>query len=51
VATEAGSALSYDLVSNQYTYLWKTLKTATGCRELVLRFRDGSELRAVFNLR
>ena len=49
--TQASSALSYDSVNGQYTYLWKTVKTDTGCRELVLRFRDGSELRAVFNLR
>ncbi len=45
------SALTCDPISTQYTYTWKTAKTMTGCRDLVLRFRDGSTLRALFNLR
>jgi hypothetical protein len=43
-------ALSYDGTSGQYTYVWKTPRT-TGCRDLVLRFRDGSELTSRFLLR
>jgi hypothetical protein len=45
------SALTYDAASGTYTYTWKTLKTARGCVDLVLRFRDGSQLTARFNLR
>jgi hypothetical protein len=49
--TDASATLTYDPVSTQYTYAWKTAKTMTGCRELVLRFRDGSQLQVLFNLR
>jgi hypothetical protein len=43
--------LSFDARSGRYTYVWKTAKGTTGCRNLVLRFRDGSELTARFQLR
>jgi hypothetical protein len=43
----AGS-LSYDTKSNRYTYSWKSDKTATGCRQLTIRFRDGTTKRALF---
>lgn len=46
-----GASLTYDPVSTQYTYTWKPAKTMTGCRELILAFRDGSRLTALFNLR
>lgn len=50
--SSATSALTYDPVSTQYTYTWKTTTTLKGCRDLLLRFRDGSsQLRAMFNLR
>jgi hypothetical protein len=49
--SEASATLTYDPVSTQYTYVWKTVKGMTGCRDLVLRFRDGSQLRVLFNLR
>ncbi len=45
------SALSFDSTTGQYTYAWKTSKSMKGCRDLVLRFRDGSELRLLFRLR
>jgi hypothetical protein len=45
------SALTYDPGSTQYTYTWRTATTMKGCRDLVLRFRDGSQLRILFNLR
>jgi hypothetical protein len=48
--TAGSSGLSYDRASGTYTYVWKSPK-APGCRELALRLRDGSELRARFNLR
>ena len=46
-----GSTLTYDSSAGTYTWVWKTPKAATGCRDLVLRFRDGSELTARFELR
>jgi hypothetical protein len=45
------SGLTYAAASQTYTYVWKTPRGSIGCRELVLRFRDGSELRAIFRLR
>jgi hypothetical protein len=45
------STLTYDVASGQYTYKWKTTTAMKGCRDLVLRFRDGSQLRTLFNLR
>jgi hypothetical protein len=42
------SALSYDATTDQYTYVWKTAKDWTGCRELVLRFDDKQEHKANF---
>jgi hypothetical protein len=48
----SSSGLSYDPVTGQYAYVWKTDKTWTGtCRELVLRLIDGTERRARFQLR
>jgi Tol biopolymer transport system component len=46
-----GATLSYDTSAGTYTWVWKTPKGTTGCRDLVLRFRDGSELTARFQLR
>ena len=46
-----GGSLSYDAASQQYTYLWRTDKSWRGCRDLVLRFRDGSSVTARFTLR
>ncbi len=46
--TAGGSSLSYD--SSGYTYVWKTDKTWGGtCRELTLRFRDGTVAKARFS--
>lgn len=45
------SALRYDAAARSYVYVWKTDRARTGCTDLVLRFRDGSELRAAFLLR
>ncbi|HVM12118.1 MAG TPA: PxKF domain-containing protein [Actinomycetota bacterium] len=50
VAATANS-LTYDSVSDTYTYVWKTDKafaTGTGCRQLVMRFLDGTIRRANF---
>jgi hypothetical protein len=47
VVEEKGSAgnsgLKYDASSDQYTYVWKTERSwARTCRQLVIRFKDGS---------
>jgi hypothetical protein len=42
------SGLSYDATTDQYTYVWKTAKDWTGCRQLVLRFDDEQEYKANF---
>jgi glycosidase len=45
------SSLAYDPATGVYTYVWKTERSWRGCRELVVRFDDGSEQRALFNFR
>jgi hypothetical protein len=48
----SASGLSYDPVTGQYAYTWKTDKAWAGtCRELVLRLVDGTQHRARFQLR
>jgi predicted extracellular nuclease len=52
--TEAAgsSGLTYDPVTNTYTYVWKTLKAWAGtCRELDLTFDDGTYRVADFRFR
>jgi hypothetical protein len=44
----SASGLSYDAASDTYTYVWKTQKGWTGCRQLVVRFDDGTVERANF---
>jgi hypothetical protein len=47
-----GSSLSYDPLSDTYTYVWKTDKSWAGtCRQLVLSFVDGSVQRATFSFK
>lgn len=46
--TAGSSGLYYDAASEQYTYVWKTSKSWTGCRQFVLKLRDGQEQRANF---
>lgn len=40
--------LSYDAASDRYTYVWKTDRSWSGCRQLVVRFGDGFERTAQF---
>ena len=48
-ATAGSSGLSYDATSDRYHYVWKTEKAWAGsCRQLVLRFADGSVHTASF---
>jgi hypothetical protein len=50
--TAGGSSLSYDPVSGQYTYVWKTDKAwALTCRQLVVKLVDGTEHVANFKLK
>ena len=47
-----GSSLTYDPVSDTYSYVWKTDKSWAGtCRQLVLAFADGSVERATFKFK
>jgi len=48
--TAGNSSLSYDAASGQYIYVWKTDKEwAGGCRQLVLKFTDGTTKTATFS--
>ena len=49
--TPGSSALSYDAGADRYTYVWKTDKAWTGCRQLVVKLTDGSKHRANFKFR
>ncbi|HYP53994.1 MAG TPA: PxKF domain-containing protein [Pyrinomonadaceae bacterium] len=50
--TAGGSSLNYDPTSDQYNYVWKTEGSWAGtCRQLVVRFNDGSEHRANFKFK
>jgi hypothetical protein len=45
------SGLTFDPVSQRYTYLWRTERSSIGtCAELVFRFDDGQERVARFQL-
>jgi hypothetical protein len=47
-----GSALTFDALTDLYSYVWKTDKTWAGkCRQLVLAFSDGSVARANFKFK
>jgi hypothetical protein len=42
-ATAGSSGLSYDQATGTYTYIWKTSKDWTGCRQLVVKFADPAQ--------
>jgi probable HAF family extracellular repeat protein len=46
--TANSSGLTYDASTDLYTYVWKTRRDWTGCRQLVVRLADGKEYRANF---
>ena len=47
-----GATLTYDSISGRYQYNWKTSDAWAGqCRTLVLRFVDGTEVRAEFRFK
>ena len=47
-ASPGASTLSYDATTDLYTYVWKTDKSWTGCRQLTLKFAEGSIRSALF---
>jgi hypothetical protein len=50
--TPGNSTLTYDSGAGRYLYVWKTDKAWTGtCRQLILKFADGSEHRANFKFK
>jgi hypothetical protein len=51
VKGSGSSRLVYDALTGEYTCVWKTTKGWTGWRELVLRFDDGTEVIALFQLK
>jgi hypothetical protein len=46
--TAGGSSLSYDATTQTYTYVWKTDKAWTNCREFRLTLVDGTVHTALF---
>jgi len=51
-APGTGPVLIYNRITGNYIYIWKTERAwRNSCRELVMRFNDGSELRAIFRMR
>jgi predicted extracellular nuclease len=40
--TPGNAVLSYDASTDTYTYVWKTVKTWSGCRRFVLTLADGT---------
>jgi hypothetical protein len=42
------SGLTYDAATGLSTYVWKTRRDWTGCRQLMVRFDDGKEYTANF---
>jgi len=46
--TATSSGLTYDATTGLYTYVWKTRRDWTGCRQLVVKLDDGKEYRANF---
>ena len=49
--TAGGSSLSYDATDGQYTYVWKTDKYWTGCRQLIVKLIDGTYQSANFTFK
>ena len=50
--TAGSSSLTYDPLTDQYTYVWKTQKSwANTCRQLVVKFSDGTTQRANFQFK
>ncbi|HEX2030468.1 MAG TPA: PxKF domain-containing protein [Actinomycetota bacterium] len=50
-ATAGSSSLSYDAATDEYTYVWKTERGWTGCRQLIVKLDDGTTHLAYFSFR
>jgi hypothetical protein len=51
-AMAGSSSLSYDALTDQYGYVWKTEKAWKGtCRKLVVKFSDGTTREALFQFK
>jgi hypothetical protein len=51
-ASPGAAELTYDALTDRYTYVWKTDKAWAGtCRQLVVQFTDGTFHRANFDFR
>ena len=46
----SSSGLTYYAATDRYTYVWKTQKAWTGCRQLVVKLDDGTVHRTNFKL-
>ncbi len=51
IDTAGGSTLTYDSGSDRYHFVWKTQKNWDGCRQLLLKFTDGTTHAANFQFR
>jgi hypothetical protein len=49
--TSGGSSLTYDAGADQYVYVWKTDKSWSGCRQLIIQLNDGTVHIANFQFR
>jgi len=49
--TAGNSSLNYDAAADQYIYVWKTEKTWTGCRQLIVKLNDGTSHEAYFTFK
>ena len=47
-ATTGSHGLTYDASTDSYTYVWKTVKSWSGCRRLVVTLTDGTVHEALF---
>jgi probable HAF family extracellular repeat protein len=51
-STVGKTGLQYDPITDEYTYVWKTLKSWSGqCRMLTLKLRDGTTYQARFEFK
>ena len=47
----SSSGLQYDAASGQYSFVWKTTKGATGCRQVNIKLADGTDHIALFKFK
>jgi hypothetical protein len=47
----SSSGLQYDAASGQYSFIWKTTKGSTGCRQVNIKLVDGTDHIALFKFK